>query len=108
MTLHKTAAADTVVRPEGVFEALVSTYDVDRVRDRVVPGAFAASLDAWRRSGKRIPVVWSHEVHNPSLVIGSADPHASRETSSGLLLSGKLNIDNSASAHDVYDLLADG
>jgi uncharacterized protein len=108
MTLHKTVAADAHVRPEGVVEALVATWDVDRVKDRIRPGAFAKSLDAWRRSGKRIPLVWSHETKNPSMVIGSADPHASRETDRGLLLSGKLNIDNSAAAHDVYDLLRTG
>jgi HK97 family phage prohead protease len=108
MTLHKTAAADTHVRPEGVVEALVATWDVDRVKDRIRPGAFAASLARWRTSGKRIPLVFAHETRNPSMIIGSFDPHASRETNAGLLLSGKLNIDNSAAAHDVYDLLADG
>jgi HK97 family phage prohead protease len=108
MTLHKTAAADTHVRPEGTVEALVATWDLDRVRDRIRPGAFAKSLDAWRRSRKRIPLVWSHETKNPSMVIGSADPHASRETDRGLLLSGRLNIDSSAAADHVYDLLASG
>jgi HK97 family phage prohead protease len=108
MTMHKTVAADTLVRPEGVFEAVVATYDVDRANDRIVPGAFDVSLTRWRQSGKQIPIVWSHESGNPAMVVGSADPMASRETSAGLVLSGKLNIDNSAVADHVYDLLADG
>lgn len=108
MTLHTTAPASTVTRPEGTFVALVATYDVDRQMDRIVPGAFAKSLDTWRRSGKRIPVVWSHQSGDPSMVIGSASADASRETANGLVISGKLNIDNSATADHVYDLLADG
>jgi len=55
---------------EGVFEAYVATYDVDSVGDRIIPGAFAKTLDEWKASGDPIPVVWSHKSDDPEYHIG--------------------------------------
>lgn len=46
----------------GVFEAIVSVFgNVDYAGDRVLPGAFAASLDRWAAEGDPIPVIFSHQ-----------------------------------------------
>lgn len=46
---------------------------VDRVKDRIVPGAFEKTIAQWRASGKRIPVHWDHR-GDAANVIGSIDP----------------------------------
>jgi HK97 family phage prohead protease len=46
----------------GVFEAIVSVFgNVDYAGDRVLFGAFANSLEAWKSSGDPIPVIFSHQ-----------------------------------------------
>jgi HK97 family phage prohead protease len=107
--LQKFLPAETTVSREGTFEALVASFGtLDKSGDIIRPGAFTASLNRWRESGKRIPVIWSHQTNDPALVIGSADPHDARETVDGLVVKGKLNIDNNAAADHVYDLLHRG
>ena len=99
---------NAIVEREGAFTALVAIFgNVDRGGDRIVRGAFAKSLDAWRESGNRIPIVWSHQYDHPAMVIGSADPMQSKETDEGLLLVGQLNLDSPV-AHHVRDLLRNG
>lgn len=46
----------------GVFEAIVSVFgNVDYAGDRVLFGAFANTLEAWKSSGDPIPVIFSHQ-----------------------------------------------
>jgi uncharacterized protein len=101
---------DAEVEMEGAFSAVVASFgaEPDRQGDVIHRGAFTASLARWRASGQRIPVVWSHQTGDPSMVIGSADPVKSHETSEGLLLVGKLNVFDSPTAAHVRDLLKDG
>jgi HK97 family phage prohead protease len=83
----------------GTFEALVSAFgNVDHVGDRVMKGAFANTLDAWRKSGKPIPVVLSHQWDDPFALIGEADPRAVMETERGLLVQGRLDLENPTAA----------
>ena len=49
-------AAVSEVTDLGEFEAIAATYDIDRVNDQVVFGAFGKTIAAWRASGKRLPV----------------------------------------------------
>jgi HK97 family phage prohead protease len=103
------ATIDARVEQEGEFSALVAAFgNVDRGKDRILPGAFARSLDDWRASGKRIPIIWHHLATDPSMIIGSADPAKSHETPEGLVLVGQLNIDRSAAAAQIRDLLKNG
>ena len=53
-------AAVSEVTDLGEFEAIAATYDVDRVKDQIVFGAFKRTIAAWRGSGKRLPVHWNH------------------------------------------------
>ena len=103
------ATIDAQVEQEGEFTALVAAFgNVDRVKDRIMPGAFTKSLADWRASGKRIPVIWHHLATDPSMIIGSADPTKSHETDAGLVLVGRLNIERSAAAAQIRDLLKSG
>lgn len=46
----------------GVFEAIVSVFgNVDYGNDRILPGAFTASLERWKSSGDPIPIIFSHQ-----------------------------------------------
>jgi HK97 family phage prohead protease len=103
------ATIDARVEREGEFTALVAAFgNVDRGKDRIMPGAFAKSLADWRASGKRLPIIWHHLAGDPSMIIGSADPAQSHETDAGLVLSGRLNIERSAAAGQIRDLLKSG
>jgi hypothetical protein len=96
---------DAEVEMEGAFSAVVASFgaEPDRQGDVIHRGAFTASLARWRASGQRIPVVWSHQAGDPSMVIGSAEPVKSHETSEGLLLVGKLNVFDAPTAVRLQD-----
>ena len=76
MTKHGIYEAEFKALPQdgeerGRFEAIVSVFgNVDRMGDRVVEGAFKNTLEEWNASGKRIPVIWSHDWGNPFAHIG--------------------------------------
>lgn len=87
---------------EGVFEAIVATWDLDSVGDRIVKGAFADTLAAWAKSGDPIPVYWSHRMDDPDYNIGHILEAA--ETDEGLRVKAQLDMD-SPKAAQVYRLL---
>jgi HK97 family phage prohead protease len=80
-------------------------HNVDKGGDRILPGAFTKTLEKWRRSADPIPVIWSHEWTTPDAHIGVADPHDVVETENGLLVRGKLDIDDDDVARRVYKLM---
>lgn len=91
--------------PGGEVEALVSVFNnTDLVGDRVMPGAFAKSLDLYAKSGKAIPFVWSHAWENPDAYIGKVT--AARETKDGLVVTAQLF--NTTTAQHIKTLLAEG
>ncbi len=68
----------------GTFEAIVSVFgNVDYAGDRILEGAFANSLERWKASGDPIPVIWSHQWHDPAAYIGSVDPSNIEELPAG-------------------------
>lgn len=85
---------------DGVFEAIVATYDVDSYGDRILPGAFADTLKAWKASGDAIPVYWSHRMDDPDFNIGHVLEAAERP-GEGLWVKAQLDLDNpkAASVH---------
>jgi HK97 family phage prohead protease len=90
---------------EGRFEALVSVFgNVDKQGDRVVEGAFSKSLAEWKANGSPIPIIWSHSWADPNAHIGSADPAEVTETSAGLKVAGRIDLDNPFAAQ-VFRLL---
>lgn len=56
----------------GIVRGYVSTFDEvpDSYGDIVAPGAFADSLDAWRKSGNKIPLLYGHRTDDPKYNIG--------------------------------------
>lgn len=85
--------------PTGEVEAIVAAFDnVDKQGDRIIFGAFAPTLEEWRKKDMNIPMVWSHDWKNPMHLIGYWDPHQSQEiqksdsTPGGLLLKGQVDI----------------
>lgn len=91
---------------EGIFEAMVSTYDVDDIKDKVEPGAFTKSLAEWAELGDPIPVIWSHQHDDPFAHIGHVIDAEERD-GEGLYVKGSLDMDN-PTAKQVYRLLKGG
>jgi HK97 family phage prohead protease len=91
----------------GEFEALVSVFgNVDHGGDRVVKGAFSKSLAQWQEKGDPIPVIWNHMWDNPEAHIGAVKAEDAVETDDGLLVKGRLDLDNPFAAQ-VYRLLSE-
>lgn len=68
----------------GTFEAVVAVFgNVDHHGDRIVPGAFAASLERWEAAGDPVPVIFSHQWHDLAAYLGTADPSDIRELEAG-------------------------
>ena len=87
----------------GVVEALVSVFgNIDLGGDRVVPGAFAKSLDRWSASGDPLPFIWSHEWDNPEAHIGYVEK--AEERPEGLWVRARLDVDRPF-AEQVFHLM---
>lgn len=90
----------------GTFTALASVFgNVDLVGDRMMPGSFKNTLAKWRATGDPIPVILSHKWDDPWATIGEADPRSVLETEKGLLVQGKLDMDNPL-AKQVHNLMS--
>ncbi|PWR22746.1 HK97 family phage prohead protease [Zavarzinia aquatilis] len=75
--------------PDGSFAGYASVFAVtDAQGDRVLPGAFAASLGDWRRRKALPPFLWQHDMAEP---IGRFDRVEEDET--GLLVEGRLSLE---------------
>ncbi len=88
---HITLEAKATATEQGEFVAIAAAYSVDRVGDRIVPGAFADTIKHWRESGKAIPLHWNHQ-GEPEDIIGAIDPSTVEETKDGLRVAGKLDL----------------
>ncbi len=77
---------------EGVVEAIVATYDVDSIGDRIMPGAFAESLGEWQKSGNSLPFIWSHKSDDPEAYIGVVE-HAEEVPGVGLKVRARIDMD---------------
>lgn len=103
---------------KGVFEGIVSVFgNVDFYGDKVMPGAFADTLEEWKASGNPIPVVWSHMYHDPDYHIGEVleaaellpeDERLPEDLKAlgGLWVRGRIDLDeDAAKARRVHRLL---
>lgn len=98
---HITLEAKATATEQGEFVAIAAAYSVDRVGDRIVPGAFKGTIGRWQESGKRVPLHWNHE-SDPDSIIGTVDPSSMAETDAGLQVSGSLDLENSAKAREAW------
>jgi Escherichia/Staphylococcus phage prohead protease len=99
--------ARTIDDETGSFEAIVSTWELDRQGERFTPGAFRDTITRWRVSGKQLPVLFAHDATNPSMLVGAIDPQSMHETTEGLHVKGRLDLE-SRRGRDVYGLLRRG
>ena len=54
---HLIAKATTTAAELGQFEAIAAVFgNIDRDGDRIVPGAFAKTIEAWKRTGRSVPL----------------------------------------------------
>lgn len=106
--LHKTfELLETKTDGEpGEFTALVSTFgNVDRVGDRILPGAYAKTLEQRRVSGDPLPIIFAHKWDDPMAHVGVAAPGEVVETEKGLLVKGRLDVEDNPLAAQVYKLM---
>ena len=95
--------------PLGLFAAKVSGVgNVDRNGDRIMEGAWDGTVGRWQRSGKHIPVVWSHDHKNPQAFIGSVDPSNITILADGVIMAGRLDVETNPLAARAWDLLNRG
>lgn len=88
----------------GDVEAVVSVFNnVDLGGDRVMPGAFAKTLQEWGAKGDPIPVIWSHEWDDPTSHIGIVT--AIEERPEGLWTKMSLDVEANPKAAYVARLL---
>lgn len=93
---HKLLEAKAATTTDlGEFEAIAAAYSVDRVNERIAPGAFTDTIKAWRESGKQIPLHWNHS-GDAEDIIGTIDPKSMKEVDGqGLFVKGKLDLGDS-------------
>ena len=95
--------------PEGLFAARVSVIgNVDRNGDRIMPGAWDNTKAAWIASGKKVPVIWSHEHKDPNAYIGYVDPNDIRIDGNDIIMAGKLDVKGNPLALRAFNLLKQG
>lgn len=88
---------------EGQFTAYASVFgNVDSYGDKVIKGAFAEDLKAWKKSGNPIPLLWGHDMQDPFSNIGHLVD--AKEDDHGLLVTGQLDLE-SPKAMQVYRLI---
>ncbi|MFA5120000.1 HK97 family phage prohead protease [Zavarzinia sp.] len=86
--------------PDGSFAGYASRFGVtDAQGDRVLPGAFQASLKRWAGLGHWPPFLWQHDMAEP---IGRLDLVA--EDEQGLRVEGRLSLET-ARGRDAVALL---
>ena len=96
------AAGEHEGTEEGVVEAIVAAYNLDSVGDKILPGAFEATLAEWKGRGDPIPFIWSHEWGDPDSHIGVVED--AKEIDEGLWVKARLDLAEPKAAK-VYRLL---
>lgn len=96
------AAGEQEGTDDGVFEAIVATWDLDSYGDKIVKGAFADTLADWKAKGDPIPVIWSHMSHDPDMHLGVVEDAEERDE--GLWVKARMDLDQPKAAQ-VYRLL---
>ena len=105
--LHKTLAAVSETTDTGWFSAIAAAYSVDRQKEQIIPGAFAETTARWRESGKQLPVHYDHK-GSADHIIGAINPHTLAETDLGLVVEGKLDINESELAREAWRSMKNG
>ncbi len=86
---------------KGQLRGIASTFggEPDSYGDVIMAGAFTKSLRDWQARGQNIPLLWSHDAHDPVGVIEDA-----QQTAAGLEITAQL-IEGTESADKALKLL---
>lgn len=98
---HLTVEAVATATDLGEFTAIAATYTVDRQNEQIRRGAFESTIRRWQASGKQIPLHYDHRGDAAS-IIGTVDPASLREEPEGLRVSGRLDLEGSETAREVW------
>ena len=97
--------ADATTLTEGEMLALASTYDIDKVGDRVIPGAYAGTIQRIK-AGATLPLIWGHDANgSPQNWVGKIIDAA--ETQDGLQVHARFDLEDSV-ARKAWNLVRDG
>ena len=80
-------AVTTTTTDQGVFEAVISTENVDREKDIVMAAAMVDAIRAWTTTGKRLPLHWNHS-SEPEDIVGHVDPATAHAVDGEVVASG--------------------
>jgi HK97 family phage prohead protease len=72
-----------------------------------VEQSFAETISMWQMSDKAIPLHWNHS-SDPEDIIGTVDPASMKETSEGLQVNGRLDLEESAKAREIWRSVKSG
>jgi HK97 family phage prohead protease len=105
---HLTVKAVAAATDLGQFTAIAAVFgNVDRDGDRIVKGAFAASIEAWQRTGRTVPLHWNHQA-DPDSIVGHIDPGSMVETDQALVVEGQLDLEDSNRARKAWRAMRTG
>jgi len=105
MTKHLRPFAVKGLDVEGrTFEGLASTWELDKGDDVIHEGAFATTLNEWRRKGRIIPLIDGHNYGSVRNVLGKLTD--AQETKAGLWT--KWEVIEGDAGDDVLRLLKGG
>lgn len=105
ITLGKVKAGPEAGLKKGQMLAYASVFgNVDSYGDVVVKGAFANTLADWRKSGRTIPLLYGHNMSDPTMNIGAV--LEAEEDDRGLKILAQF--DDDAMAQKVYGLVKAG
>ena len=86
----------------GEFKGYASSYNTDRERDQIMPGAFEGTLKMWRQRKKLPPLLWHHDTQKP---IGFW--RVMHEDTKGLWVEGTLIL-SLQQGNEVYQMMKAG
>lgn len=86
--------------------AYASTFDrvPDSYGDIVARGAFAETLEEWKKSGKNIPLLFGHRTDDPMMNLGKVV--SAVEDEKGLLITAEFDMENENAVKARRDVLA--
>lgn len=88
----------------GRIAGYAATYDVDRVDDRIVPGAFSKTISNFKTAGRPVRMYYQHDDKE---IIGAFIPQTMREDERGLYVEGDINLEVQR-GREVYALAKQG
>lgn len=93
----KACAKSDVMEDGGIVKGYASTFgrEPDSYGDVIAAGAFASSLDRWRKlneDGRYIPLLWGHDTDDPMSNIGRVTE--AYEDERGLFIEAEFDKDN--------------